>query len=215
MTQNAWPFYEIRVKTPRLELRYVDDDLGTELAQLAARGVHDPGFMPFAIPWTDVEPEELGPNTMQYFWHCKAEISPDKWSLNFAVVAEETVVGCATLTTENFPIVRQFETGSWLGSAYQGRGLGRELREAALHLGFAGLGATRATTGAFDDNAPSLGVTRSLGYSTNGMERKVRRGALANNLRFTLDADDWTNRLRRSDISIENLDACLPILGLA
>ncbi len=37
-------------------------------------------------------------------------------------------------------------TGSWLGRAHQGRGLGKEMRQAALHIIFAGLGAQQAVT---------------------------------------------------------------------
>lgn len=214
MAQNDWPLYGIRVVTPRLELRYVDEELGAELADLAERGIHDPGFMPFAAPWTDVDPELLRPNTLKYYWHCRAETEPSHWDMPFAVIAEGVVVGTSALAANHFPILRQFETGSWLGSEYQGQGLGRELREASLHLGFAGFGATLAKTAAFEDNAPSLGVTESLGYSTNGAQRKVRRGKLANSLLFKLTVDEWTERLRRTDISIEGLEPCLQTLGL-
>jgi hypothetical protein len=37
MTQKAWPLNGIRVVTPMLELRYVDDQLAVELAELAER----------------------------------------------------------------------------------------------------------------------------------------------------------------------------------
>ena len=214
MALNNWPLYGIRVVTPRLELRYVDEELGVELAGLAERGIHDPDFMPFAMPWTDVDPEFLGTNTLKFYWNCRAETEPNHWVLPFAVLAQGEVVGSSGLSADDFPILRQFETGSWLGREYQGKGLGRELREASLHLGFAGLGATLATTAAFEDNAPSLGVTQSLGYSTNGSQRKVRRGELGNSWLFKLTADDWSNRLRRNDIYIEGLEPCLQTLGL-
>ena len=35
MTKDAWPLFELRVVTPRIELRYVDDELAFELANLA------------------------------------------------------------------------------------------------------------------------------------------------------------------------------------
>lgn len=114
----------------------------------------------------------------------------------------------------NFPILRQVETGSWLGREYQGRGLGREVREATLHLGFAGLGATLAITGAFDDNVPSLAVTRGLGYSSNGSNRSVRRGEQATGLMFSLSVEEWGKRLRRSDISVQGVEPCLELLEL-
>ena len=43
------------------------------------------------------------------------------------------------------------------------------MRIATLHLGFLGLDALEASTGAFEDNLASLGVTRKLGYEPNGI----------------------------------------------
>lgn len=214
MAQEAWPLFGIRVVTPRLELRYVDDELGIELADLAVRGIHDPAFMPFGVPWTDAAPEALRTNTLKYYWQCRANTEPNNWNLLFAVISGGAVVGCTDLVANDFPILRKFETGSWLGCDYQGQGLGRELREAALHLGFIGLGATLATTSAFDDNAPSLGVTRSLGYVPNGSMRVLRRGKPGVSLLFELSAEDWRTRLRRSDISIQGVEPCMALLGL-
>ena len=71
---------------------------------------------------------------------------------------------------ENFRAVRSVETGSWLGRAHQGQGIGREMREAVLHLAFAGLGAEEALSGAFEDNAASLATSRAVGL------RRERRG---------------------------------------
>ncbi len=214
MTQDAWPLFGIRVVTPRIELRYIDDELAFELANLATRGVHDPALMPFAVPWTDAEPEMLQPNTLKFYWNCRAQTEPNHWILPFAVIEQGVVVGSSVLDADDFPVLRQFETGSWLGRQYQGRGLGRELREATLHLGFIGLGATMATTGAFDDNAASLGVTHSLGYLPNGSKRVLRRGEPAMSLPFQLTVEEWTNRLRRDDISIVGIEPCLEFLDL-
>ncbi|EQD45135.1 GCN5-related N-acetyltransferase, partial [mine drainage metagenome] len=69
-----------------------------------------------------------------------------------------------------------FSTGSWLGREHQGRGFGKEMRAAILHLGFATLGAEEALTSAFSDNPASIRVTRGLGYEENGTWRAARRG---------------------------------------
>ena len=47
MDATIWPFAALRVTTPRLELRYPDDDDLVALAHLAAEGIHDPASMPF------------------------------------------------------------------------------------------------------------------------------------------------------------------------
>ena len=105
MTHPVWPLFDLRVTTPRLELRYVDDELALALAELAARGVHDRDFMPFTVAWTDVEPPQLEVNTMQYYWRCRAEWSPTSWNLNLAVVVDGTVVGTTGAMAHDFATV--------------------------------------------------------------------------------------------------------------
>ena len=214
MTHPVWPFFDLRVVTPTLELVPIDDEVGAELALLAARGIHDPAFMPFAFPWTDVPSPQLERNTMQFYWRTRAEISPADWNLNFAVVVDGRVVGSTGMITHEFPSTRRFETGSWLGREFQGRGIGKEMRVATLQLGFDGFGGLVATTGAYADNAPSLGVTRSLGYTHTGSVDKERRGEMAASLQFEMTADDFGSRLRRSDIQLVGVDDCLSLLGL-
>ncbi len=41
MEQAIWPLMGLEVVTPTLALRYITDELGVELALLAAEGVHD------------------------------------------------------------------------------------------------------------------------------------------------------------------------------
>ena len=59
MVSTIWPLASLEVRTPSVTLRYVTDDLGFALAELAAQGVHDPATMPFTRPWTDVAAPEL------------------------------------------------------------------------------------------------------------------------------------------------------------
>ncbi len=214
MAHPIWPLFDLRVTTPRLELRYIDDELGAELAHLATRGIHDPGFMPFAIPWTDFESPQQEWQTQQFYWRCRADLSAAAWSLNFAVLVGGDVVGTTSLMAHDFLTLRQFETGSWLGRAHQGQGLGKEMRLASLHLGFLGFGAEWATTGAFSDNGPSLGGTRSLGYSEQGHRRTARRGTASTTLGFEMGRAHFEATLRRADIELHEVEACLPLLGL-
>jgi RimJ/RimL family protein N-acetyltransferase len=214
MTHPIWPFFDLRVVTPRLELVAIDDQVGTELAQLAARGIHDPDFMPFAFEWTDAQSPQLERNTLQYYWRTRAAMTPEQWSLDLAVKVDGHIAGTTGLITQRFAASRVFETGSWLGREFQGRGLGKEMRVATLQLGFEGFGGRLATTTAFADNGPSLGVTRSLGYESNGEAVKVRRGEAARSLQFTMARESFDARLRRDDIELHGVDACLPLLGL-
>jgi RimJ/RimL family protein N-acetyltransferase len=112
-----------------------------------------------------------------------------------------------------FALLRTVKTGSWVGLGQQGRGIGKEMRAAVLHFAFAGLGALRAETAAFEDNAASLTVTRSLGYRPNGDDVRPQRDCPGRQLRFTLSDEEWELR-RRHDIEIDGLEACAPLLGI-
>ena len=213
MAHPHWPLFDLEVRTPRLTLRYADDIVLTELATLAAKGIHDPALMPFAVPWTDIEPPELERQAFRFWWGGRAETSPARWHLILVALVDATVVGTTSLITSEFAVTRTFETGSWLGREYQGQGLGKEMRYATLHLGFDGFGAEQATTGAFTDNPASLGVTRSLGYEPNGRLRHERRGEVAESLRFRMSREHW-DTIRRDDITLHGVEAAAAMLGL-
>jgi RimJ/RimL family protein N-acetyltransferase len=215
MSHPYWPLFDVEVRTPRLRLRVVTDDLATELAALAARGVHDPAFAPFSIPWTDLEPPELERGVLRFHWRTRAELSPTEWRVPFAVEVDGQIVGSTDLAAADFPTLRQFETGSWLGREFQGRGLGKELRIATLAFGFIGLDAERATTGAWHDNLPSLGVTASLGYERSGTRRAVRRDRADTLIGFHMDRPHYLANVHRDDIEIVGADGARELLGLS
>ncbi|MDP2289815.1 MAG: GNAT family protein [Actinomycetota bacterium] len=214
MTHPTWPLYDLRVRTPRLELRYIDDALAVELALLAAQGIHEPDFMPFSIPWTQEPSPALERNTMQFYWRCRAETTATHWSINLATLVDGVVVGTTGMMAEQFPTLRVFETGSWLGRAHQGKGIGKEMRLATLHLGFLGLDAEVATTGAWHDNGPSLGVTNSLGYTPVGHRRMVRLGESSTLRGYEMLRDDFVARLRRDDVALHGIEGTRDVLGL-
>ena len=81
LTASIWPLFDLRVSTPRLTLRYITDELGVQLAELAALGIHEPETMPFSEPWTDVAPPELQRNSLRYFWQ---ERSPEETAADLA-----------------------------------------------------------------------------------------------------------------------------------
>lgn len=213
MLQDHWPLFDLRIRTPRLELRYPsDDDLGV-LVELAREPVHDASFMPFTTPWTRAESPMRERNALQFWWRLRAGLSVQDWTLPFMVIDDGDPVGVQDLKGTRFPVTRSVTTGSWLVLLHQGRGVGKEMRAAVLHLAFAGLGAVEAHTSAFEDNTRSLGVTRALGYEPNGSQIDEREGVATRHLRFVMKAPDWEAR-RRQDIEIDNLDACREFLGV-
>jgi RimJ/RimL family protein N-acetyltransferase len=213
MGHPVWPLFDLEVRTPSLTLRYVDDDLAVELTEVAERGVHDPATMPFAIAWTDLPSTERNRQHLQFFWRTRADLQPESWNLEFAVIVDGRPVGTTGMRATEFPALRTFGTGSWLGREFQGRGIGKEMRLATLTLGFDGLGAEFATTGAWSDNGPSLGVTRSLGYDEVGRTRALRRGEPDEQLLFRMGWDRFAT-IRRDDIMLHGVDAARELLGI-
>lgn len=193
MTDTPWPIWDLIVRTERLELRPVREADALELVDLAERGIHDPAAMPFLTPFTDLPPAERARTSLQFYARWLADWTAESWVLPLAVRHEGHCIGVQSVEATAFPVRRTVVTGSWLGRAHQGQGFGREMRLAVLTLCFDALGAIRAETGAFDDNDPSLAVTRSAGYRPNGWSWEVRRGERARVLRYALDREDWTS----------------------
>ena len=212
MAHPYWPLFDLRVRTPRLEVRLPRDEELAELAALAAAGVHDPETMPFAIPWTDAASPELEREALRWWWRQRAEWVPGAWTLTGGVFEGGRIVGVQDLSARDFATTRVVKTGSWLGMAYQGRGIGTEMRAAVLHLAFAGLGALEAHSAAWHDNPASLAVSRKLGYRENGCELTARRGRPERMVNLRLERDWWTPR---DDITIEGLEPCRELFGLS
>ena len=209
---DHWPLFGLRVRTPLLELRYPDDQLVAEVAELAAKGIHERGFRPFLQAWDEVPPPHQQRNTLQHLWSTRASWTPSSWKCGLVVVADGQVVGLQTVLAESFATRRTVKTGSWLGQAHQGRGYGTEMRAAVLHLAFSGLEAVRAESGAWHDNAASLAVSRKLGYAENGDEWLVRGDEPDREVRLVLTRERWAQH-RRHDIELLSLEPCLPFFG--
>lgn len=214
VVSTPWPFADLVLRTPRLELR-PDDDAGlVELAACARAGVHDPAVMPFETPWTDgAHTEGFERGVLQYHWGQRAAMTPDDWRLNFLVRHEGRVVGTQSLHGERFGVVREVVTGSWLTLAAQGRGFGTEMRAAVLLFAFDHLGARFAGSGAFTDNVASCRVSEGLGYVDDGVAHHERRGEAATVRRLRVDPDllrrpGWT-------LTVDGLAPCLSLLGVA
>jgi RimJ/RimL family protein N-acetyltransferase len=211
---DVWPFPALRVTSGDLELRYLDDDLVFRAALLAAQGVHAPDAMPFTVPWTRGTPAEVATSVLRYQWSRRAALAPERWVLELAVLRDGELVGLQAAQATDFAVTRQAETGSWLGRRFQGQGIGTRMRRLMLHLLFEGLGAERATTAAFADNAPSNGVTRRLGYRENGRDVLPRDGAAAESFRYVLTRDAWAADPDRPGVALHGIAGVRRYLGL-
>jgi RimJ/RimL family protein N-acetyltransferase/GNAT superfamily N-acetyltransferase len=202
------PLSRLRLRTPRLELRIATIAELRELYGVVEDGIHDPGFMPFGLAWTDDATEESFLN-----WHLSAlrDWRPYDWRLELVVFLDGRPIGVQALHGVQFGRTRRGSTGSWLGTRWQRQGLGTEMRGAILTLLFDGLGGSEAASGAIVGNEASLGVSRKLGYEQVGISTVTPRGVSVEHRVLLLTRD----RFRRPPgIAIQGLEGLDSLFGV-
>ena len=206
---NIDPLWEIRVRTPRLELRLPSEDELVELFRVAEGGIHPPEEMPFFVPWTD----DLRLDAFLDFHHeTWAAWRPERWSLNLITLLDGRPIGSQGIEAADFASTREAQTGSWLGASYQGQGLGTEQRAAVLELAFAGLGAETALSGSLVHNIASQRVSEKLGYRVTGTRTVAPRGEPVEHFDYRLARVGWRCP---TEVEITGLETALPLFGAA
>jgi RimJ/RimL family protein N-acetyltransferase len=210
---NVAPLYELRLLTPRLELRLGSPDELIALARLAQEGIHPPEEMPFAVAWTDRSDEEdFVESVVEYHEATLRDWSPENWRLNLLVFMSGELAGSQSINAEHLATRREVNTGSWLGRSYQRQGIGTEMRAAVLELGFRELGAEAATSGAIVGNEASKRVSEKLGYRITGMSTVSPRGAPLEQHDLCIERAAWRSPV---PVEIAGLEGCLPLFGLS
>ncbi len=209
-----WPLFDLRIRTERLVLRLPTDDDLVELAALAKAGIHPPNEMPFAVPWSTLASPEFERGFVQYHWLQRATWSSSRWELVLGVDLDGQLIGSQGIEAHDFATLRTVSTGSWLGTPYQGRGFGKEMRAGVLALAFEHLGAEVATTQANVDNAASNAISRGLGYTPNGFGRLAPGGIVNETQLYRMTREDWFAR-PRPPVAVEGLEAGRDLFGLA
>jgi RimJ/RimL family protein N-acetyltransferase len=199
--------WDLRVRTPRLELRLPTEDELVELFRVAEGGIHPPEEMPFFVPWTD----DLRLDAfVEYHRDTWAAWRPEQWLLNLFTFLDGRPIGSQGVGAEEFAVRREVETGSWLGAQYQGRGLGMEQRAAVLELAFAHLGAEVAVSGSIVHNRSSQRVSEKLGYRVTGTRTIAPRGDPVEHFDYRLERDEWSCPI---PVEVEGIKPALPLFG--
>ena len=209
-----YPLLDLRVSTPTLELRGATDELLDRLADVvrAGRTAADPPPYDDPISFYEPDPDLRVAKWLRAIWRGRGKADPDSWRLYLAVVVDGEPVGMQDIFGVGFSTFGTVTTFSWLSSDHRGRGLGREMREAVLHLAFDGLAAKEATSEAFVDNHGSNAISRRLGYEPDGTDWATRHGEPVVLNRWRLTRHTWEQH-RRDDIRFENVDACQALLS--
>ena len=211
--RDLWPLYGLRLTTGDLELRYPLEAELPEFADIVERGIHGPDEMPFGIAWTDLPASKRNVESYQWWMGSRGRWSAEDWTLTFGVWEGGQPRGFQDLRGQAFPMNRTVATGSWIGREFQGRGIGKLMRQAVLALAFDHLGAKVAETEAFIDNPASNKVSLGIGYEPNGYGQLAPRGEPRPTQRFRLTVDDWRARARPM-VTVEGLAGCLDMFGI-
>ena len=212
--RDLWPLYDLRLTTGDLELRYPTEAELPGFVDVIEAGIHPPEEMPFGIAWTDEPRQQRNLSSYQWWMGSRGRWSVDDWFLTMGVWEDGRAIGFQDLRGHHFPVHRTVGTGSWLGHAYQGRGVGKLMRQAILTLAFDHLGAEVAETEAFIDNPASNKVSLAVGYEPNGFGRLAPRGVARETQRFRLTLEGWRS-LPRPAVTVEGLEGSLTLFGLA
>ena len=149
---------------------------------------------------------------LQGIWRGRGTVTTNFWRLHLVVVEQGRAVGMQDLIGQEFNLFRSVTTFSWLAQSARERGLGREMRAAALHLPFNGFGAVQTESEAFTDNAGSNRISAAIGYETNGTAWASRRGSAAQLQRWRITQQAWFAG-RRDDIHLASVARCRTVLG--
>lgn len=204
MGNDVWPLADLVLTTPRLELRLPSE---AELLVLVALAPEDLETDP-AWPAPSGAAVPTATAVLQWYWRAVGEWRTERWRLPLAVWFESELVGFQELEAERFSTLRTVESSSWLVPEARGCGVGKEMRAAVLALAFEHLGALIATSGAWESNNASLGVSRSLGYVDNGWFLHDHLGRVDRQRRVVLEKHDWDPAPWPT--AVEGLDACRP-----
>jgi RimJ/RimL family protein N-acetyltransferase len=212
MSGHPWPLFDLRVRTPQLELRMPTDDDLLALAEEVRAGVIADDRTFFVVAWHALPSPALERQFLQHWWRVRGSWKPNAWHLPLTAVYRGRPVGIQSMLGEDFAIRRTIASGSWLGKAHQGHGLGTEMRAAMLALAFEGLGATAAESGYFPGNAASARVSEKVGYRPNGEKIWAVEGKRLVEQMLICTPETWNRDL--VPVTIEGLEPCLPLFGV-
>jgi RimJ/RimL family protein N-acetyltransferase len=212
MHTRDWPLFDLRLRCRGVTLRAVRE---SDLPHLAAIQPDDYDRDPRAELFGGLDlPANLRKLCYQTYWHSVGTWSPASWNLELAVESDGEVVGIQSLEAERFAALRTVDSGSWLIRAVRGRGIGVAMRMAVLGLAFDQLGAVAAVSSARADNLASLGVSRRIGYTDNGVSLTESADGVIELTHVRLLAADWRAAGHGREVTVTGFEACRPWFGL-
>lgn len=217
---ELWPPFALSIRLGRLEMHPVRFAEIPDLIDLISAGIvaEDLPYNPFANSFGHGEYTLAKQRESLSFWCSKwGSIKPEDWVLPMAVYFDDEIVGVQDVWAKDFPTARSAETGSFLGLAHQGKGIGTLMRQAIAMFAFDQLRAVELLSSAFDFNERSLAVSRKVGYEPNGSNYVASSESATEQIRFKmLNFRLIPQRLNRpqEELQVSGLAGFLDFLGL-
>ena len=178
--EDIFPPFALRISCGPLELRVLRDDDLPELVEVVRGGIQVPGLpMPFLLdshdlPFAPGSPDGFPTSSLAWWWTQRATFAADEWRLALVVRRHGVLVGMQDLHAKDFAQTRRVMTGSWLGQAHHGMGVGTLMRQLVVGFAFDELAAEQCESGYIVGNHASAAVSRKVGYVDNGGRRIVQ-----------------------------------------
>ena len=204
--------FELRLLCDDVSLRALCED---DVAELATLLPDDAEHNPAATFFNGLDLQANRRHwLLRSYWLSWGTWSVERWELLFGIRWRGQLVGLQSLEANNFVSLRTVDSSSWLVSDLRGEGLGAIARTAVLALAFDHLRAQAAISSARYDNAPSLAVSRKLGYRENGSSTIMSPSGPCELRHFRLLRTDWlTSNLGRT-VTVGGLADCGPYFGI-
>jgi hypothetical protein len=93
MSAHPWPLFDLRLRTPHLELRVPTDDDLLSLMRVARSGVVEEGRTVFMVPWHELPSPAFERQFLLHWWRSRGNWSPANWQLTLAAVADSRPIG--------------------------------------------------------------------------------------------------------------------------
>lgn len=206
----SWPLQGIRLRTADLDLQVMTE---ADLPTLWELLPDDVEMNPHATTYAGLDERANRRAVLaQGYWRALGLWSPDDWALPFVVRSEGVVVGAQWLEGPDWRADRTVDSSSWLVPGARGRGLGQQMRAAVLALAFGPLRAEAAISSAVIGNAPSLGVSRALGYRETHRSVLEHSGETLQHVRLAREA--WAASGGARGVVIDGVAPALPLFGI-
>lgn len=212
---EVYPPLGLRISCGPLVLRGISDDDLMPLVELARLGVHDKDeeSNPLGFDWTAAPPQYLAINYAKWAWRHRVNFTADSWILALLVEYEGRLVGVQEGKGEKFRATRSVSTGSWIGMAEQGKGIGTLMRQVFCTFLVDHLDAIEVMSSAFIDNPASQRVSEKAGYQRLG-SRRASRGTRSGTVEVLYQLTPDTLVRPEQPLAVEGVEPLRRFLGL-